>query len=265
MERADVSTRLRAVVVDDEPLAREALRLLIGRDKDFEVAGECNGVDAPELIGSTKPDVLFLDIQMPELDGFGVIDAIGVDTVPVIIFVTAYDAYALKAFDVHAVDYMLKPFDDVRFAQTLQRVKTRFLDNGNGSASKSSADKLVALLEDRERSARFPRRFLVRVREKVVVVKTDDIDWIEAADYYSSIHAGGHAYLLRETMNELESRLDPERFFRVHRSAIVNLDRVREVHPLFRGDCALVLSDGTRVKLSRKRRNEFERMFASSP
>ena len=127
-----MSARLRAVVVDDEPLAREALRLLIGRDQDFEVAGECSGVDAPELIRRTKPDILFLDIQMPELDGFGVIDAIGVDTVPVIIFVTAYDAYALKAFDVHAVDYMLKPFDDVRFAQTMQRVKMRF--NGNATA-----------------------------------------------------------------------------------------------------------------------------------
>jgi two-component system LytT family response regulator len=254
-----VSGRLRAVIVDDEPLARESLRILIDRNRDYEVAAECTGVDAPAVIRNTKPDVLFLDIQMPELDGFGVIEEIGVDTVPAIIFVTAYDAYALKAFDVHAIDYILKPFDDIRFAQTLQRVKTSL--SGNGPSS--SSNRLIALLEERERSTRYPRRFLVRVREKVVVVKSEDIDWIEAADYYSSIHAGGQSYLLRETMNELEHRLDPAQFFRVHRSAIVNLERIREVHPLFRGDCALVLADGTRVKLSRKRRDEFERLFAA--
>jgi two-component system, LytTR family, response regulator len=256
-----MSPQLRAVVVDDEPLARESLRLLIARDADFMVAGECSGVDAPAIIRREKPDVVFLDIQMPELDGFGVIESVGIDAAPAIVFVTAYDAYALKAFDVHALDYLLKPFDDARFTQTLQRIKAQLRD----PSSRSTTDKLVALLEERERSSRFARRFLVRVREKVVVVKTDDIDWIEAADYYASIHAGGHSYLLRETMGDLEKRLDPERFFRVHRSAIVNMDRVREVHPLFRGDCALILSDGTRVKLSRTMRPEFERLFAAPP
>ena len=256
-----MTTPLRALVIDDEPLAREALRLLIARDQDFSVAGECTGVDAPALIARTRPDVLFLDIQMPELDGFGVLEAVGVDAIPAVVFVTAYDAYAVKAFDVHALDYLLKPFDDVRFTQTLQRVKMQ-LRGGNAKAS--TTDRLVALLDDRERAARYARRFLVRVREKVVVVRTEDIDWIEAADYYASIHTGPSSYLLRETMAELERRLDPERFFRVHRSAIVNLDRVREVHPLFRGDCTLVLSNGTQVKLSRTRRDEFERLFAAS-
>ena len=233
---------IRAVVVDDEPLARQSLRMLIAKDPDFNVTGECSGVDAPSVIRKTHPDVVFLDIQMPELDGFGVIEAIGIDAAPLIVFVTAYDAYALKAFDVHAVDYLLKPFDDARLAQTLQRVKTQVR---GGSSSK------------------YAKRFLVRVREKVVVVRTEDIDWIEAADYYASIHAGGHTYLLRETMAELERRLDPERFFRVHRSAIVNLDRVREVHPLFRGDCTLVLSGGQHVKLSRSRREEFFEIVSS--
>jgi two-component system, LytTR family, response regulator len=260
VERGDVNAPLRALVIDDEPLAREALRLMIGRDTDFSVEGECSGVDAPALIAKTKPDVLFLDIQMPELDGFGVIEAVGVDAVPAVVFVTAYDAYALKAFDVHALDYLLKPFDDVRLTQTLQRVKSQLR---GGNARSSTTDRLVALLEDRERAAKYARRFLVRVREKVVVVRSEDIDWIEAADYYASIHAGPASYLLRETMAELERRLDPERFFRVHRSAIVNLDRVREVHPLFRGDCTLVLSNGTQVKLSRTRRGEFERLFAA--
>ncbi|HEX7419054.1 MAG TPA: LytTR family DNA-binding domain-containing protein [Thermoanaerobaculia bacterium] len=259
MERGDVTTPLRALVIDDEPLAREALRLMIDRHDDFKVVGECSGVDAPALITKTKPDVLFLDIQMPELDGFGVIEAVGVDAVPAVVFVTAYDAYALKAFDVHALDYLLKPFDDVRLTQTLERVKSQ-LRGGNNS---STTDRLVALLEDRERAATYARRFLVRVHEKVVVVRAEDIDWIEAADYYASIHAGPASYLLRETMAELERRLDPERFFRVHRSAIVNLDRIREVHPLFRGDCTLVLSNGTQVRLSRTRREEFARLFAA--
>ncbi len=250
---------IRAVVVDDEPFAREALRVMIDRDRDFAVAGECSGVEAPALIERTKPDVLFLDIQMPELDGFGVIEAIGVDAVPVVVFVTAYDAYALKAFDVHALDYLLKPFDDDRLSQTLQRVKSQLGAPRTGATT----DRLVALLEDREKSNRYARRFLVRVRDKVVVVKTDDINWIEAADYYASIHVSGASYLLRETLTELERRLDPERFFRVHRSAIVNLDRIREVHPMFRGDCTLVLTDGTEVKLSRTRRDDFDRHFAA--
>ena len=252
-----MSDRLRALVVDDEPLARESLRILISRDPDFIVAGECTGVDAPALIRATNPDVLFLDIQMPELDGFGVISAIGAESAPLIVFTTAYDAYALKAFDVHALDYLLKPFDDARFAETLARVKTRV----RGGGARTDAEKLVQLLEARERHA---RRLLVRVREKVIVVKTDDIDWIEAADYYASIHAGGNTYLLRETLNELEKRLDSEQFLRVHRSAIVNVDRVTEIHPLFRGDCTLLLTDGSRVKLSRTRRDQFERMFTSS-
>jgi two-component system, LytTR family, response regulator len=201
--------------------------------------------------------VMFLDIQMPELDGFGVIESFGAETLPLIVFTTAYDAYALKAFDVHALDYLLKPFDDARFADTLGRIKQRLRNGG----AQREAEKLLQLLESRERYA---RRILVRVREKIVVVKTDDIDWIEAADYYASIHSGGSAYLLRETLSDLENRLDPERFLRVHRSAIVNVDRVREIHPLFRGDCMLVLTDGTQVKLSRTRREEFERLFRSS-
>lgn len=253
-----MTTPLRALVVDDEPLARDALRLLIGRDRDFTVVGECSGVEAAQLVRETRPHVLFLDIQMPELDGFGVIEAIGLDELPLIVFTTAYDAYALKAFDVHALDYLLKPFDDARFAQTLERVKARLRD---GQPNLDTA-KIMELLEHRGEPR--ARRLLVRVREKVVVVDVDDIDWIEAADYYASIHAAGTSYLLRETLGELETRLDPERFFRVHRSAIVNIDRVREIHPFFRGDCTLVLRDGTRVKLSRTRREEFERLFLSS-
>jgi two-component system LytT family response regulator len=245
---------MRAVIVDDEPLARQTIRILLEQDGEVEIAGECSGVDAPELILRTKPDIVFLDVQMPDVDGFEVLDRIGRAAVPVVIFVTAYDRYALKAFEVHAVDYLLKPFDDERFERALARAK-RLTRNGGRDEG------LAQLI--RSRSAH-PQRFLVRVREKSVVVNTADIDWVEASDYYVTLHAGGKSYLLREPIASLAEKLDPERFFRVHRSAIVNLDRVREVHSLFRGDRALVLADGTRVKLSRSRREAFERLLGAS-
>ncbi len=227
---------MKVVIVDDEPLARTAIRLLVQEDPELTVAGECSGVDAAELIGRVKPDILFLDIQMPEVDGFDVLERIGLSAVPAIVFVTAYDQYALRAFEVHALDYLVKPFDDRRFFAALLRAK------------------------DLARKPRIlPSRFVVRSREKIVFIKASEIDWIEAADYYVSIHAGGRSHLLRKTMAEIESELDPERFVRVHRSAIVNLDRVKEMHPLFRGDSVLVLQDGTKLRLSRARREEFER------
>ena len=242
---------MRVVIVDDEPLARDTIRMLVARDPELVLAGECSGIEAPELIARTKPDILFLDVQMPEVDGFDVLAAVGSEP-PVVVFVTAYDAYALRAFDVQALDYLLKPFDDARFEMTVRRAKERVRASGGTNA------RLLELLEDR---GRFPKRFLVRNGEKIVVIKAEEIDWIEAADYYVSLHVGAKSHLLRETMTELEARLDPERFFRVHRSAIVNLERVTEIHPLFRGDCTLVLAGGAQVRLSRTRRDEFERRF----
>jgi len=231
---------VKALIVDDEPLARKSIRLLLERDGEVEVAGECSGVDAAALIARTRPDIMFLDVQMPEVDGFDLLQQVGVDAVPVVVFVTAYDDYAVRAFEVHGLDYLLKPFDDARFAQALARAKEHVRGRGGSP---------------------YAQRFLVRLREKFVVVNAADIDWIEAADYYVTLHAGGKGHLLRETMSALEKRLDPARFVRVHRSAIVNIDRVREIHPLFRGDCTLLLADGTQVKLSRARRDEFERLF----
>jgi two-component system LytT family response regulator len=246
-----VSEALRALVVDDEPLARRLLRLLIERDPGVVVAGECSGVDAAAEIARTRPDILFLDVQMPEVDGFAVLAQVGAEAAPVVVFVTAYDRYAVRAFDVHAVDYLLKPIDEARFAQAFDRARAQARARRAGTAD----PRLRALLADHA------RRLLVRGREKTVVVDVGEIDWIEAADYYATLHVGGRSHLLRETLNELERRLDPARFFRVHRSAIVNLERVREIHPLFRGDAELVLRDGTRVRLSRTRRRDFQRRF----
>lgn len=250
-----MSARWRALIVDDEPLARTLVRVLLEGDPEVVVCGEGSGKGAAAEAARTQPDILFLDVQMPEVDGFDVLAQIGVDNAPVVVFVTAYDHYAVRAFEVHALDYLLKPIDETRFAQALMRAKAQARARRGGATD----PRLGALLDDHARHA---RRFLVRTREKTVVVDVDQIDWIEAADYYATLHVGGKAHLLRETLIELEQRLDPQRFFRVHRSAIVNLERVREIHPLFRGDCELVLRDGTRVRLSRTRRREFQRLFA---
>jgi two-component system, LytTR family, response regulator len=247
---------LRVLIVDDEPLARKLLRLLLEADPEVVVAGECSGVGGAGEVARTRPDILFLDVQMPEVDGFDLLEALGADETPVVVFVTAYDRYAVRAFEVHALDYLLKPLEDARFVQALARAKEQARARRRGQADEG----LQALLQDR---SRYTRRFLVRTREATVVVNADEVDWIEAADYYASLHVGGKSYLLRETMTELAGRLDPERFFRVHRSAIVNLARVREIHPLFRGDSELVLSDGSRVRLSRTRRGEFQRLLSA--
>jgi two-component system, LytTR family, response regulator len=249
------SEPLRVIVIDDEPLARDSIRTLLADDAEVRVVGEGTGIDAAALIARTRPDLMFLDIQMPEVDGFALLDQVGADTVPAVIFVTAYDRYAVRAFEVHALDYLLKPFDDERFAEALRRAKERARARHRGEID----NRIAELLKDRDASR---VRFLIPVREKTIVVDASQIDWIEATDYYVTLHAGAAAHLLRQTMDEIEKQLDRRQFFRVHRSAIVNVDRVREIHPLFRGDCALVLADGRRIKLSRSRRKDFEALFA---
>ena len=243
------------LVVDDEPLAREGLCALLAEDRDVVVVGQGAGVDAVALIPQLRPDILFLDIQMPEVDGFALLEIVGADAAPAIVFVTAYDRYALRAFEVHALDYLLKPFGDARFASALARAKQQVIGRRQGMLDARIADLLRAQQAPRQ-------RFLVPARGKTVVVDAATIDWIEAADYYVTLHCGGESHLLRDTMDEIERQLDGQQFFRVHRSAIVNLARVREIHPLFRGDCELKLTDGTAVRLSRNRRREFEARFA---
>lgn len=249
------TTPLKVLVVDDEPLARQTIIDLLARDPAVELVGQASGVDAAALVARLCPDLLFLDIQMPEVDGFALLEQVGADAVPAIVFVTAYDRYALRAFEVHALDYLLKPFSDARFAAALERAKDQVRRHRGGELDA----RIAGLL----RAQQAPRtRFLVPARDKTVVVEAEQIDWIEAADYYICLHCGATQHLLRDTMDELERQLDPQQFFRVHRSAIVNLARVREVHPLFRGDCELRLADGTAVRLSRNRRREFEARFA---
>jgi two-component system LytT family response regulator len=253
--KALIPAAFKVLVVDDEPLARDGLCSLLADDTEVELVDQGSGVDAVALIAKLRPDILFLDIQMPEVDGFALLELVGADAVPAIVFVTAFDRYALRAFEVHALDYLLKPFTDVRFASALARAKQHVLDRRKGVV-----DARIAELLHVHQSPRV--RFLVPARGKTVVVEVASIDWIEAADYYVSLHCGSQSHLLRETMDDIERQLDPQDFFRVHRSAIVNLARVREIHPLFRGDCELRLADGVAVRLSRNRRRDFEARFA---
>jgi two-component system LytT family response regulator len=235
---------IRVAIVDDEPLARAGLRAVIETDPDVLVVGDCMGTEAAALIERERVDLLFLDIQMPEVDGFDVLASLRPELTPVTVFVTAHDEYAVRAFDVHAIDYVLKPIEDGRLLTALARAKAR--------------------LAHRPRTPTTDL-FLVRERGKVVVVRAGDVDWIEAADYYATLHVGRDAHLVRQTMADLEASLDAARFVRVHRGAIVNLDRVREVVSLMHGDSELVLAGGARVRLSRTRRAEFERRLAGSP
>jgi two-component system LytT family response regulator len=258
MERA--KKKIRTLIVDDEPLARQNLRLLLQADPDVEIIDECgSGREAVEAIEARAIDLLFLDIQMPEMNGFDVLARIDTARIPAIIFVTAFDRYALKAFEVHALDYLLKPFDDARFEKALRQAKAQIEQREINHLSR----KLFALLEDRE-AARLPEparaeyltRMMIKSAGRVLFLKVDEIDWIGADDYYVKLHAGRKIHLLRETMNEIETKLDPEKFLRIHRSTIVNIDRIKELHPHFNGDYAVVLHDGTELKLSRSRREQ---------
>lgn len=246
-------TPMKVLLVDDEPLARENLRVLLAADAEVEVVGECAGTEAVAAVARLRPDILFLDVQMPELDGFALLDLIGTEAIPAVVFVTAFDRYALQAFEAQALDYLLKPFTDARFHAALGRAKARV------QAQRQSVLTQAGLVREQPR---YRSRFLVPGRDKSVVVEAAEIDFVRAADYYVELQCGGASHLLRESLDAMERQLDPEQFVRVHRGAIVNLARVREVHPLFRGGCELKLVDGTVVKLSRDRRAEFEARFA---
>jgi two-component system LytT family response regulator len=244
----------RVVVVDDEPPARDTLRLLLARDPRFALVAECaHGEQAIDAVTTHGPDLLLLDVQMPGMDGFGVLRAIGSTAVPAVVFVTAFDRYALEAFETHALDYLLKPFTDERCASVLDRVDARLRERTQAAAGR----RLAALLADgRTRTA--PGQLIVRDSGRTIVIPYDDIVWIEAEDYYVRVHARGRRTLVRLTLKRLAEDLDPERFLRVHRSAIVNLDCVREVEPLASGDQRLVLSDSTELRVSRTHRARLE-------
>jgi two-component system LytT family response regulator len=248
--------KVRTLIVDDESLARERLRQLLLAEPEIELLGECaDGNEAVAALREKKPDLVFLDIQMPELDGFGVLEAIGSEMTPVIVFVTAYDKFALRAFEVHAADYLLKPFDRERFQTALRRALERVKHRDSDVQQKQTA-----LLTELRPPAKMPERLAVKSGGRVVFVKVSDIDWIEAAHNYVELHVGKESHLLRETLNAIEARLSPEKFARISRSAIVNIERVKELQPLFHGEYTVTLQNGTRVTLSRRYRDKLQQL-----
>lgn len=253
--------RIRAVIVDDEPLGREGLRLHLQDQSDIEIVGEASsGEEAIELVESSRPDLMFLDVQMPGVDGFGVLEALGAAHMPVTIFVTAYDQFALRAFDAHALDYVLKPYDADRLELALERARTLL----NGRRQNTLDRRLGALLEELRGRSQYLERLVVRSGGKILMLRVADIDYVEAASNYVRLHAGGKEYLLRETMTALEAKLDPADFVRIHRSTMVRIDRIRELEPLFQGDYVVVLADGARLTSSRGYREKVQELLQGS-
>lgn len=245
-------TPLRVLIVDDEAPARAKLRRYLSSDHRADVVGEAtNGVEAVECIVSLRPDLVLLDAQMPGLDGFEVLAALEQDEVPHIVFVTAHDGHAVRAFEVQALDYLLKPVDRARLGSAIGRVI---------EAGRPARD-VVRVLDDRSRAAQSLERFLVRERGRLRLVSVGDVDWIGAAGNYVELHVGSSTHLVRGTLSELEGRLPAERFARVHRSTIVNLDRVKELQPWSHGDQLLLLEDGTELRLSRRYRDRIQGVF----
>jgi two-component system, LytTR family, response regulator len=239
MTAEPASARLRVLVVDDEPLARSNLLHSLRQRTDIEILGECeSSAAALEIIRRDRPDLVFLDVRMPEYDGFDILEMLGADAPPAVIFVTAYDQYALKAFETGALDYLLKPFTSARFARALDRAHER--------------------IAQRKQPPIYSDRFTIKSAGRVVFLSATEVDWIEAADYYASLHVGTKTHLVRRSMNDLESDLDPVRFCRIHRSTIVNLDRVREVRFDSEAEYEVVLADGTKLRLSRRYRKDLE-------
>jgi two-component system LytT family response regulator len=252
-------TRIRTVIIDDEPLARDKLRSFLARHPAFALVGEAaDGLSAIALLEETRPDLALLDIQMPELDGFEVLSAAEGKHLPYVIFVTAYDAYAVQAFEVGAVDYLLKPVAPDRFDQALQRAEERL---GQG-ADPGFAARLARALEQIAPTRPPMERFLVKERGRSSFVAVAEIDWIEAAGNYLKLHARSGTHLVRATMKEIEARLDPARFARIHRTTIVNLDRVRFLEPWSHGDQLVILQSGEKLTLSRRYRDRLPRTFA---
>lgn len=268
-----MNRKIRALVVDDESLAREALLVMLNDDPDVEVIAECrNGREAVKAIREKSPDVVFLDIQMPEMDGFQVVEEVGARRMPATVFVTAYDKHALRAFEAHALDYLLKPFDHDRFDAALQRAKTFVRQQQLGDIGES----LFAMLQDLKlKTAESPAdaergkperavhkepldRVVIKAGSRIYFLKVEEIDWIEGAGDYLSLHSGNQTHLIRETMGNFHAELDAQKFLRIHRSTIVNIERIKDIRPLFKGEYVITLTTGRRLKSSRGYRHELQ-------
>jgi two-component system LytT family response regulator len=249
---------VRVLIVDDEPIAREGVRVQLAKYPDVLIVAECNdGFEAVNAIEQLEPDVLFLDVQMPGMEGFEVLEAVEPKTMPVVVFVTAYDQYAIKAFEVSAVDYLLKPFDDERFRKAFNRAKTQVESRSLGSLDRQ-LQKLLATVRPVQA---YLERIVVKASGRIFFLPVTEIDWIEAADNYVSLHSGAQAHLVRDTLTALETQLDPRQFLRIRSSAIVNVDRIKELRPLFKGEFEVLLKSGVKLRTSRRYRERISKLL----
>lgn len=253
---------IRTLIVDDEPEARLGLRTLLESDEEISVIGECSGgKEALNAISLYKPDLVLLDIQMPDMNGFEVIKNVDAELLPVVIFVTAYDQYSLKAFEVHAIDYILKPFTNRRFYEAISQAKEKIRSQKDLSKLTERMNALLEKFDEKPHrianiSPTYLQRIAVKEGDRITFLNVEHIDWIEAADNYICIHVGHKKYLLRSKLGDIEKQLDPNQFLRIHRSRIVRIDGIREMVPLGSGDCILVLKDGTELTSSRTYREK---------
>jgi two-component system LytT family response regulator len=239
---------IRALIADDEALARKFIRRMLKDEHDVEIVGECaNGKETVAMIKKQKPDVVFLDVQMPEMDGFAVLESIGVHQLPAIIFTTAYEQYAIRAFELHALDYLLKPFDQARFKDAIKHTKERFRSRDQ----KDGRLQMNALLDSIKNKPQYLERLVIKAGGRITFLSTKEINWIEADDKYVHLHTGKVSPMVRQTLTAMEQQLDPRKFRRIHRSAIVNVERIKELQPLFSGEHSILLEDGTKLTLSR--------------
>ena len=260
--------KIRALIVDDEPLARERIKRFLSGETDIELVAECaDGLEALIRIRELRPDLVFLDIQIPERDGFGVLEELGPEEMPpAVIFITAYDRYAIRAFEFHALDYLLKPYHQERFRLAIERARSqiRHVRSGIGASARLD-ERLISLLENlKSGQQKYLERLMIKGDGRVFFLRADEIDWIEAEGNYVRLHAGRQTHLMRETMTGLEGRLDPEKFLRIHRSTLVNIERIKELQPMFGGEYTVILRDGTELTLSRTYRDRLLELFEKS-
>ncbi|MDB4878233.1 MAG: yehT 1 [Gemmatimonadetes bacterium] len=244
------SKKIRAVIVDDEELGRDRISSLLELQPDVEIVAICSdGASAVETIERAQPDLVFLDVQMPGMDGFEVVENLEPTNLPAIVFVTAHDGHAIRAFEIHALDFLLKPFDQTRFEKALERARGQLARNhAQGPVIDS---RIVSLLEELHEERKYPERLIIKSSGRVFFVRTEEIDWVEASGNYVKVHTKSEAHLLRESMKNMEAKLDPKTFVRIHRSAIVNIDRIKELEPWFHGEYIVIMRDGTRLTASR--------------
>lgn len=252
----NTTSTIRTLIADDEPLARKGIRVRLEPQHDIDIVGEAtDGEEAVEIIQTLKPDLVFLDVRMPGIDGFQVLERVASVHIPLTIFVTAYDSYAIRAFEVHAIDYLLKPLSEERLNAALQHVRHELLLRDELEASQNRLLRLLESVRGAGQDSHFSKRFVVRDKDKFVIVAAEDLDWIESAANYVELHSGKKLFLVRETMRTIESRLDPNQFVRIHRSTIVNISRIKEITREWTGDFEVMLLDGTKLRMSRSYQN----------